>query len=198
MNLLVLAANGQIAQLVVQRILTEAPFKHLQLTLVLRDHQRLSELADNPQVTIVEGDITDIAVLKRVMPGQAMVYIAVADQEHDNSITKNVISAMQANGVQRVVATNILGIYNEVTGEFGRWHLRVARNTLKPAIEADKLLAASGLTYTTLRLPWLNDRAEVAYSVTRRAEPFGGVSVSRQSVSDLILKIIGGSYVWRR
>lgn len=190
MKLLVLAANGQIARIVTNRILTESTFKEIELTLVLRQASRLAVLADNPRVTIVEGDLTDEALINRVVVGQDFVYIAVVDHGVTNATTKHVIQAMQANGVTRVISTNILGIYGEVPGEFGRWNLSMVESGLQAAIRADQLLATSGLAYTTLRLPWLNDRDEIKYDVTMRHEPFIGVSGSRQSVADLVLKII--------
>lgn len=52
------------------------------------------------------------------------------------------------------------------------------------------MLEKSGIDYTTLRLLWLNDRNEVKYAVTHKNEPFNGVSASRQSVADLILRIL--------
>lgn len=48
MKLAVLAANGQIARIVEQRILNEDQFKGVDLTLMLRNSNRLSDLADNP------------------------------------------------------------------------------------------------------------------------------------------------------
>ncbi|MGL5898529.1 MAG: NAD(P)H-binding protein, partial [Lactobacillaceae bacterium] len=58
------------------------------------------------------------------------------------------------------------------------------------AINSDKLLADSGLNYTTLRLPWLNDRDEIKYTITTRNEPYMGVSGSRKSIADVIVRII--------
>lgn len=55
---------------------------------------------------------------------------------------------------------------------------------------ADELLEASGLDYTTLRLPWLNNRDEIKYEITHRHEPFVGVSGSRKSIADVVLKIV--------
>lgn len=190
MNLLILAANGQIARIVEQRILNESEFADVKMTLVLRNSQRLSQLGADPRVTIVEGDIADASVLAQVMPGEDMVYVAVVDHGRDNAITKNAITAMQANGVKRIVSTSILGLYNEVPGEFGRWNLAMVKSGLQAAIDADQLLANSGLNYTTLRLPWLNDRDEVKYTVTKKDETYVGVSGSRQSIADVVLKIV--------
>ncbi|GAY71861.1 NAD(P)H-binding protein [Lentilactobacillus kosonis] len=190
MKVLVLAANGQIAKIVEQRILTEEKFKDVSLTLVLRNSQRLAELADNSRVTLVEGDISDPELVNKVMNNQDLVYVAVVDHGANNDITKTVISAMDKNNVKRVISTSLLGLYNEVPGEFGRWNLEMVKSGLPAAINADKLLAESGLDYTTLRLPWLNDRDEVKYTVTTKDEPYVGVSGSRHSIADVVLKII--------
>ncbi|MFD1454075.1 NAD(P)H-binding protein [Levilactobacillus lanxiensis] len=188
-NILILAANGQIARLVENRILTEPTFKDVDLTLFLRDASRLSQLRDNPRVTLIDGDITDEGAVQSAMAGQDLVFVAVVDHDGQNRLTKNVISAMQATHVERVLFTNVLGIYNEVGGAFGRWNLDMIGAGMALARRSDALLADSGLDYTTLRLPWLNDRG-ISYSVTTKDQPYEGVSGSRASVADVVLKMI--------
>ena len=190
MKLLILAANGQIARIVEHRILNESQFANVELTLGLRRAQRLAALADNPRVQLVETDLEDAQSVATAVTGQDMVFVAVVDHDADNAMTKNVIAAMQLAHVKRVIFTNILGLYNEVPGEFGRWNLAQVRAGLNAAQNSDQLLAASGLTYTTLRLPWLNDRDEVKYTVTTRQQAYVGVSGSRQSVADVVLRIV--------
>lgn len=188
-QVLILAANGQIARLVEHRILTEAAFQDVALTLYLRHASRLNDLQDNPRVTLIEGDITDADAVAKAMVGQDLVFVAVVDHDRQNRLTKNVIAGMQANHVDRVLFTNVLGLYNEVGGEFGRWNLEMIGAGMAPARRSDQLLADSGLDYTTLRLPWLNDR-DVNYTVTTKDQPYEGVSGSRASVADVVLQII--------
>ncbi len=190
MNLFIAAANGQIAKIVENRVLNEPAFQDVNLTLFLRNADRLSALKDNPRVTLVEGSLDDAAGLTQALKGQDVVFVAVVDHTSDNAWTKNIIAGMQENGIKRVLFTNILGLYNEVPGEFGAWNLQMVRSGLPAAINSDKLLADSGLDYTTLRLPWLNDRDEVKYTVTHRNDQYAGVSGSRQSVADLVLKLV--------
>ena len=59
-----------------------------------------------------------------------------------------------------------------------------------PPVVSDRLAEESGLDYTTLRLPWLNDRDEVKYAITHKNEEFKGVSGSRKSIADVVLKIV--------
>ena len=188
MNFLILAANGQIARIVESRILSEDTFKDIKLTLGLRNSHRLVSLGSRAQ--IMEVDLTDNQAVNKAMHKQDIVFVDVVDHTKDNIITKNVIEAMKVNHVSRVIFANILGIYNEVGGEFGRWNHQFVMPGLKAAINADKLLARSGLHYTTLRLPWLNDRNEIKYSITTHNEPYIGISGSRKSIADAILKIV--------
>ena len=187
MNLLVLGAYGQIARLVEDRILKEDT--NIKLTLFLRNSSRLNDLEKLSQVTVIDGDIENYADLTAAMKGQDMVYVATVDHSSNNIVTKNIIKAMKENNVNRVVFSNILGIYDEVPGEFGRWNYEMVSSGIKEAINSDKLLEESGLDYTTLRLPWLNDRDEVKYSLTHKNEKYVGVSGSRKSIADLVVRI---------
>jgi len=189
-KVLILAANGQIARLVEQRILNEATFKDVELTLFLRQAQRLNQLAKQDRVTLIDGDLTDAASVNQAMAGQDIVFVAMVDHDTKNRLTRNVIAGMQANGVKRVLFANVLGIYDEVPGEFGRWNLAMIGSGMAPARKSDSLLAASGLDYTTLRLPWLNDRDDRNYTVTTKDQAYNGVSGSRQSIADVVLQLI--------
>lgn len=191
MNLLILAANGQIARIVEDRILSEEQLADVNLTLGLRNANRLANLAaKNPRVTLVEANLTDAADIDRAMAGQDMVFTAVVDHGKGNAMTKNVIEAAKKHGTTRIISTSLLGLYDEVPGEFGRWNHEMVASGLQAAISADQLLADSGIVYTTLRLPWLNDRDEVKYEITHRHDKYIGVSGSRQSIADVVLKIV--------
>ena len=197
-KVVILGANGQIARIVEHRILTEADLADVELTLFLRQADRLANLADNPRVTVVEGDITDAQAVANVIAGQDIVVIGMVDHTPDNVITKNVITGMHVHQVTRVLATNVLGLYHEVGGEFGRWNAEMIGAGMASARQADQLLAASDLDYTTLRLPWLNDRDEVAYTITTHDQPCDGGSGSRQSVADVMIKLISQPTLYQR
>ncbi|MCH4056494.1 MAG: NAD(P)H-binding protein [Lactobacillaceae bacterium] len=187
-NVLILGANGQIARIVEERLLNEQLDVHL--TLFLRQAQRLAKFANDERVTLIDGDIQDYDAVNTAMKGQDLVYLALVDHTAANVLTKNMIKAMKENGVQRVVASSLLGLYNEVPGEYGRWNYQMVKTGLPAAIAADQLLANSGLAYTTLRFPWLNDCDEVKYVITHKNDPYLGVSGSRQSMADVIVMIV--------
>ncbi|EIA6622680.1 oxidoreductase [Enterococcus faecalis] len=190
MNVLILGANGQIARIVEERILNESAFEDVLLTLGLRNPSRLQNLSGNSRVILSDVDLNRQDQVEAAVEEQDLVFVAAVDHDKQNRPTKNVIAAMKTTGVKRVLYTNILGLYNEVPGEFGRWNLAQVRSGLNAAITSDRLLADSGVDYTTLRLPWLNNRDEIKYEVTHKDETYVGVSGSRKSIADLILRII--------
>ncbi|WP_251546539.1 NAD(P)H-binding protein [Limosilactobacillus caecicola] len=195
MKLAILAANGQIARLVEDRILNEDQFKDVELTLMLRNTNRLANLKNTPRVTLVEGDLNNPADVEKAIEGQDMVFNAVIDHDDgQNRPTHNIINAMKKDGVDRLILTNLLGIYDEVPGAFGKWNRDMCfggtvSDTDAPVV-SDRLAAESGLDYTTLRLPWLNDRDEIKYTITHKGDEFVGVSGSRKSIADVVLKIV--------
>lgn len=196
MKLAILAANGQIARIVENRILNEYEFKDVDLTLFLRNASRLNDLKDNSRVTLIEGNLNNPDDVEKAVQGQDMVFNAVIDHDDagHNRPTHNIINAMKKDGVNRLILTNLLGIYDEVPGEFGKWNRDTCFGGVvsddNAAVVSDRLAAESGLDYTTLRLPWLNDRDEVKYTITHKNDEFVGVSGSRQSIADVVLKIV--------
>lgn len=186
-NVLILAANGQIARIVEDRVLKEQPDVHL--TLFLRNKSRLNKYEGNPRVTLIEGDLNNPQDVNNAMKNQSMVIVAVVDHSEDSGITHNVIKAAKANRVDRVVQTNIGGIYDEIDGEFAEWNKQMVGDGIRTSRLSADLLEESGLNYTILRLPWLNDR-DINYVITHKGERFIGVSGSRASVADVMVKII--------
>lgn len=188
-NVLILAANGQISRLVVARLLSETEFADVALTLFVRKAAQVADLQADGRVSVFEGSLDNLSDVTAAMAGQDVVFVGVVDHSKDNLHTKNVIAGMKRAGVKRVIFANILGIYDEVPGEFGAWNQATIGSGLPTAEKSDRLLAESGLDYTTLRIPWLNNR-EVDYVITHKDEPYVGVSGSRKSIADVVVRII--------
>ena len=178
-RVLILGAHGQIA-----RVATELFLKRtdVALTLYLRRAKRLASLADEPRVTVVEGDVMDPKVLGAAMAGHDVVYANLAGPLEQQA--RAIVQAMNATGVKRLIFISSMGIYDEVPGErYG--------SILDPYRKAAAVIEASGLDYTILRPAWLNDRGEIDYGTTLKGEPFkaAGESVSRKSVADLVVAL---------
>lgn len=191
-KVLILGANGQIAQWVVDML---ADSQDVQQTLLVRDPSKLNvELPSNAQLVI--GDVLNRKLIHELVKGQDIVYANLAGEV--DAQAKNIVAAMQNANVNRLIFVNSLGIYNEVPGKFGEWNEREIGEYLGPYRDAADAIEASELDYTILRAAWLTDHDEVDYEVTQRDEPFKGTVVSRKSVAALITQLIDSPQNWSR
>jgi uncharacterized protein YbjT (DUF2867 family) len=184
-KVLVLGAGGQIARWVISMLANNAD---IELTLYLRHVGRLG--ASKPKnAQIVQGDVLKMDQLNLTMVGQDIVYANLSGEDIDTQAA-NIVKAMKAAEIKRLIFVASLGIYDEVPGKFGAWNRREIADYLPPFRRAADAIEASGLDYTILRPAWLTDNDEVDYETTSRNEPFKGTEVSRKSVAALITKII--------
>ena len=184
-KVLVLGAAGQIARWVISMLANNAD---IQLTLYLRHVGKLG--ANKPKnAQIVQGDVLKMDQLNLTMAGQDIVYANLSGDDIDAQAA-NIVQAMNAAEIKRLIFVASLGIYDEVPGKFGAWNRREIADYLPPFRRAADAIEASGLDYTILRPAWLTDNDEVDYETTQRHELFKGTEVSRKSVAALITKII--------
>jgi uncharacterized protein YbjT (DUF2867 family) len=175
-NVLILGANGGIARLAIDLFLKETD---AQLTLYLRNSSRLRNLDPN-RTRVIEGDVMDIEKLKQAIVGQNVVYANLAGDLE--IMSKNIVEAMDATGVKRLIFISSMGIYDEVPGEkYG--------SILDPYRKSAAFIEASDLDYTILRPAWFTNKDEIDYETTQKGEPFKGSEVSRKSVAHLIVKL---------
>jgi uncharacterized protein YbjT (DUF2867 family) len=175
-NVLILGANGSIARLAIDLFLKETD---AQLTLYLRNSSRLRNIVSN-RVRIIEGDVLDIEKLKEAMIGQDVVYANLAGNLEP--MAKNIVEAMNATGVKRLIWISSMGIYDEVPGEKYGSILDLYRKSAA-------IIEASDIDYTILRPGWFTNKDEIDYETTQKGEPFKGHEVSRKSVAHLVVKL---------
>ncbi|GEO67040.1 SDR family oxidoreductase [Levilactobacillus spicheri] len=184
-KILVLGAHGKIARLATT-MLEKDPAN--QLTLFLRNAQRLADQASD-QVTVVEGDAGQLADLKQAMAGIDIVYANLAGSNIEDE-ARNVVAAMDATGVKRLIWISTLGIYDEVPGKYGEWnHQQLDGGYLETYAAAAKVIESSDVDYTVIRPAWLTNHDEIDYETTQKGEAFKGTEVSRKSIADLVTKL---------
>ena len=186
MKILILGAAGQISKMLINRLLQETD---AELVLYARNANRRIANSDPSRITIVDGDFNDSNKLLEAMEVFAIVYL------HDmNSpeATQTIVDAAKKSGVAKIIGATILGIYDEVIGEFGKWNARmVGRTGTNRHKESAKIIEDSGIDFTLLRLTWLyNQEDNERYMVSQKGEPFIGAQVARQAVARLIMDII--------
>lgn len=184
-KILILGANGQIAIIVRKRLLQETD---AQITLYLRNSQRITDL-DPTRETIIEADVNDFATLNQAMANQDLVYVNLGGQFEP--MIKNIVQAMKANQVQRMIHVTGLGLYHEVPEPFGSWvENSVGHETMEDTRRAAQIIEHSNLNYTIIRAAYMDNRPEIDYELTTKEAPFKGTIISRESIADLIVKII--------
>lgn len=186
MKILILGAAGQIAKVLRQRILDETDHS---LVLYARHADQRLTIQDVKRETIITGDFQEYDKLVEALSGVDFVYLNAMGYED----TVNVVNAMKEANAKYIVGANILGIYDEVIGEFGKWNTRMfgKEGIPKSLRQSADTVENSGLAYTILRLTWLYDEGgNENYQISDKGDPFIGAQVTRQAVARLIMDII--------
>jgi saccharopine dehydrogenase-like NADP-dependent oxidoreductase len=110
-SVLILGAHGQIARVATDLFVARSD---AQLTLYLRNARRLSGIGHPERVRLVEGDVMDAKALRAAMVGQEVVYANLSGDMEGQA--RNIVAAMDAEGVKRLIFISSMGIYAEVPG----------------------------------------------------------------------------------
>ncbi|WP_212004040.1 SDR family oxidoreductase [Chitinophaga sp. HK235] len=183
-KVLILGAGGAIAHHVIQFL---QHHENIHLTLFLRKKSHLKGIK-GPNINIVEGDVLHRSQLNEAMKDQDIVYANLAGSL--DKMARQIVEAMEKNGVRRLIFVTSLGIYNEVPGPFGKWNDSMIGNSLAPYRKAADIIETADLDYTVVRPAWLTDNDEVDYELTQKGEDFKGTEVSRKSVAAYIADLI--------
>lgn len=172
-NILIIGANGSLARAVIA-----AAERHpaLRLTLFARKNAAKTHRT-------FDGDALNVADLTAAMAGQDVVYVNLAGDL--GAMGANIVAAMKAAGVHRVVAVSSIGIYDEPL-----------RAVLRPYRALADVIEQSGLDYTILRPNWFTDADEVDYQLTPKGQPETGGAVSRKSIAAFVCGIFDEPEKW--
>lgn len=182
-KVLVLGANGAIAQHVIAFLQHK---ENIELTLFARNEEQLAEFKSSAK--IIEGDVFNTNDLNEAVKGQDVIYANLSGAV--DKMAKEIVSAMDANSVKRLIFVTSLGIYKEVAGKFGEWNERMIGSDLIPYRKAADIIEKSDLDYTVVRPSWLTNNDETDYETTQKGEPFTGTEVARKAVGAYIATVI--------
>ncbi|AKP67929.1 SDR family oxidoreductase [Companilactobacillus ginsenosidimutans] len=186
-NILILGANGQIAQLS-ENIFLDSTGDNMKLYLRRADRLRDKAAQYEDRIELIDGDTTDVDKLVDSMKDVDMVYANLAGGNIKDQ-AESVVEAMHKAGKTRLVWISTLGIYDEVPGKFGQWNNSTLGSYITNYAAAAKVLEDSDLDYTIIRPAWLTNKDEVDYEVTQKGEAFKGTEVSRKSIAQVVVDI---------
>jgi len=172
-KVIIIGATGSLAQYVIDALNKS---DNVELTLFARNINRLANYAAQGN-NIIQGDAMNYDDVKNAVASQDIVYINLAGNLE--AMGKNIVKAMNATGVKRVIAICSIGIYE---------------TPLKPVLVTYRKLAdvieTSGLDYTILRPDWFTNGNEVDYALTKKGQPETGSAISRKSIAAFIATLI--------
>jgi putative NADH-flavin reductase len=193
MRVLIVGATGGTGR----QLLAQALERGLAVTALVRDPSRLTIV--HPRLTIVRGDVLDAGSLEAAMRGQEAVLSALGHKRYfapDRILsegTRNVLRAMEAHGVSRIVCETSLGI-GDSAGRLGIYYTFFTIPVVLPLYYWDKtrqerIVASSPLDWVIVRPGLLTNGAKRGgYRHGRRVGSFfWTVRISRADVADFML-----------
>jgi putative NADH-flavin reductase len=193
MKLAVLGATGSVGREVVAQALAVGDA----VTALVREQPKPGEI--DGRVAVVVGNVTDPAAASRVVGGSDAVVSALGHAQgssHDvlARATANVIAAMRANGVKRLVVLSSPAVADAADrpGLFYR-AARIVLRLVMPEVVRDhreqaRLVEESGLAWTLVRGPLLfSDGPRTGRYEAGPITPGSGVCISRAGLADFMV-----------
>jgi putative NADH-flavin reductase len=200
MKLLVFGATGGTGRQCVDQALAQGH----QVTAFVRQSAALT--VQHPDLTIIQGDITDQDAVQRAIPGHDVVISALGTRGGPAVLpegTRNILEAMASHGVRRSLWVSSFGAGDSLKQMGWLSQTLIVKGFLRQAIQEknaqEQIILASGGDWTIARPGGLTDGPLTgAYRVTGPGDKVGRPSISRADVADFMLKNLTDTRYARR
>ncbi len=170
-KVLIIGASGSLATVVTEELIKQ---NDVELTLFARNKNRIANIGN---ATVMEGSANNFNDVKNAIAGKDIVYVNLAGDL--DTMSKNIVKAMKAENVKRIIAISSIGIFD---------------TPLKPVLNSYRALSDnienSDLDYTILRPDWFTYADEVDYALTKKGTPETGSAISRKSIAAFISELV--------
>ncbi|WP_407402286.1 NAD(P)-dependent oxidoreductase [Chryseobacterium sp.] len=153
MNVIVFGANGTVGIEIVKQALA----KGYHTTAFVRNADKL-KLAENPRLTIHQGDVLQVESVRYAIKNQDVVFCALGDGKVGKiraAGTQNIITVMQSEGVQRLICQSTIGAGNSYKHLNFVWKYIMFGFLLKKVLPdhnlQEQFIEKSSLNYTIIR-----------------------------------------------
>jgi putative NADH-flavin reductase len=199
MKVLVFGATGTVGR----KLVTQALEMGHTVTAFARDPSKLE--IKHPSLEIIEGDVMDSALVDRAVAGHDAVLVALGagtKGQVRSTGTRNIIQAMQRNGVRRLVCLSTLGVGDSRTHLNFYWKYIMFGMLLRAAfadhVSQEEHVKQSGLDWTIVRPAAYTDGERTGnyrHGFPATAEGLK-LKISRADVADFVLtQLADNSYV---
>lgn len=182
-NAVIFGAAGHTGKYITRRLMKSEDIK---LTAFVRDPKKFGDM-DITGVNVICGDALNEADVKKAMEGQD---ILVCSLEGDVlTMAKNIVSALDATSVKRIIWITGMGIHHEITGARSIM-LNMYAKQRPEYIKAADLIASSSAVTTLLRCPGIQDGDNEKYCLTTEKEQPAHRNVDRAAIAQCIADMI--------
>jgi putative NADH-flavin reductase len=190
MKLIIFGATGGTGRQCVDQALAQGH----QVTAFVRQSAALT--VQHPDLTIIQGDITDQDAVQRAIPGHDVVISALGTRGGPAVLpegTRNILEAMASHGVRRSLWVSSFGAGDSLQQMGWLSQTLIVKGLLRQAIQEknaqEQIILASGGDWIIARPGGLTDGPLTgAYRVTGPGDKVGRPSISRADVADFMLK----------
>jgi putative NADH-flavin reductase len=195
MKIIVFGATGGTGKEIVRQAIEQG---HT-VTAFVRD---ASSLTAQENLKIVQGNVFDQVAVAAAIDGQRAVLSALGARtlKRENILSRaipNILAGMEEHYVHRIIVLGAAGAYYPAGKYQTGWYklflglakATVLRNPFADQAAQERLLAQSGMDFTIVRPPRLNNKTEAGeVRVLPDGLPSGGLQISRADVADFMLQ----------
>lgn len=186
-KVLIIGATGSLGRTLRKYLLDNSDYS---LTLFSRSANRINNIDPNRE-QVVTGNVLETDNLKSLIEGHDAVFAALTGDLGE--MAKSIVSAMEQTQTTKLIFIASMGIYDEIPGSGN-----LSKNPmLRTYREGADVVEASSLNYTVIRPGWFDNGSDV-YETTVKGEAFGGHDVSRNSIAELVYRVIDDEKLFSR
>ncbi len=199
MKVLIFGATGTVGR----ELVTQALEMGHTVTAFARDPSKLE--IKHPSLEIIEGDVMDSALVDRAVAGHDAVLVALGagiKGQVRSTGTRNIIQAMQRNGVRRLVCLSTLGVGDSRANMNFYWKYimfgMLLRGAFADHVSQEEHVIRSGLDWTIVRPAAYTDGERTGdyrhgFPATEKGLK---LKISRADVADFVLtQLADDSYI---
>ena len=158
----------------------------IELTVFVRNPAKFGDM-DMTDVHIIQGDALNVEDVRRAMDGQDILLCSLEGDVL--TMAKNIVLALDATGVKRIIWITGMGIHHEIKGVRGMMLNQLAKQR-PDYIEAADTVAASSAVTTLLRCPGIQDGDNEVYELTNEGIQPSHRNVDRAAIAQCIADMI--------